>query len=129
VSQGMTTELEEQLQDLDDNASFAQRAITLLKEYSSKLKILIDQTHAVLSQSTGVFWRKLSAIRDERKHKLTQLKYLLPPSQELARRVSGMIAHGKFSDFERTELTIRLAEFEANLTTIQHLLDTHRYKY
>jgi hypothetical protein len=129
MNQTLPTEMNDQFAELEDTTSFAVRAIPLLKEYTSKLKALIDQTHAVLAQSTGTIWPISSAVLGQRKHNFTQMKYLLPPSQELARRVSGMIAHGKLTDFERTELTIRLAEFEGNLITIQHLLDTFTYKY
>lgn len=74
----------------------------LLAEYCPKLEKCLEQFHAATTK------------RD--KEAITRRYQRIEPALvELVRQVSPMVEHGRLRPFDRTELWLRLAEFESLL--------------
>lgn len=102
------------------STGFAQAAIPLLKEYTTKLDVLTEKLQRLRQESKrgghgGFLETSQLALRDT-------FLGMEPAMEDLARRVSQRIEHGVLDDFARLELRLRLAEFESTMQSTRNLL-------
>lgn len=93
--------------------SFTKHAVPLLIEYGQKLNRLLDKAR-LMSSGTGA--------TKEYARQVELFKRLRAPATQLARQVSQQIEHARLDDLDRTELWLRLSEFEHALLSAEEVL-------
>lgn len=100
-------------------------AIPLLKEYTEKLKEIIQQAQGLRNHMRGaVMVLPLGAdTREAKTEMLHRWKYLKPPTEELARQMSAMLEEGRIDGLNKVQLWLRLSEFEHYLLMAREAMD------
>ena len=112
------------------DVEFVQAAIPLLTEYTDKLRELSHVAFKERTLRNDVSFVSgpgdLSLlIEDEAVRHLRSLK---APTEELARQASAVIDQGQLDKFNRVQLWLRLAEFEAAIQVANDILTNSKNK-
>ncbi len=102
----------------------AYRLCCLLKEFTSQWGEFEEQAkRIVLNQDETI-------IDEGREKEIVQFRArrILPAAEQLAREASGLVENAKLDDLDRTELRVRLADFEAMLHTLRLVADLNLLK-
>lgn len=107
----------------DLSKQYVARVIPLLKEYLEKFRSISEEVKKIreVVAEKGIDKEKQRILRLN--HELLQqlVKRISPPATQLAREVSQKIERGKLDELDRVELTLRLAEYEAGLLSLQRV--------
>lgn len=95
---------------------FVRDIIPLLKEYTDKLNDLASRVITFIKdEGLPTIGRIPEYGRTMREEYSQRLRHLTPPAKDLARQASAVIEQGRSRGLLRTELWLRLAEFESAL--------------
>ncbi len=114
---------------LDAPDTFTEKAVPLLVEYHQKFNTIHERLKGFADKATYekmYFPGRDTAVQAEVAAIEEWYKRVEPAARRLAQDVSGMIDQGRLTPLERTELQLRLAEFEAALITLPKLLAVYR---
>ncbi len=106
---------------IPDLATEVRTALRLLVEYTDKLRQWVEQVRPII-HPTGVAFIGGQDRRQQLDDLTDRFERIRPACLDLSRMASGLIEQSRADFPQRTELRLRLAEFENALVTLGKLL-------